>query len=67
MNGIVKWFDNKKGFGFITTDEGEAFVHYNDIISEGYRTVSEGERVTFTPVKTAKGLKAEQVKRLVAS
>ena len=61
--GKVKWFDGKKGFGFIEKEDGsgDVFVHYSDIVGEGYRTLKEGERVKFEISKTAKGDKATNV------
>jgi len=63
--GKVKWFDGKKGFGFIEKEDGsgDVFVHYSDIIGEGYRTLKEGERVKFEISKTPKGDKATNVER----
>ncbi len=48
-NGIVKWFDNKKGYGFIEQEEsgGDIFVHYSAINTSGFKTLSEGDRVSF--------------------
>jgi CspA family cold shock protein len=67
LTGIVKWFDEKKGFGFITIDDeqGDAFVHFSDIVGEGFRTLHEGERVKFSLVSNEKGPKAKNVVRLV--
>jgi CspA family cold shock protein len=59
--GIVKWFNSKKGFGFIQCEDGDAFVHYNNIVANGFRTLNEGQKVTFTVTKGAKGLQAENV------
>ena len=61
--GTVKWFDNAKGFGFIRTDDQEQdiFVHYSCINADGFRTLSEGDGVTFDLVEGPKGLKAENV------
>lgn len=61
--GKVKWFDGKKGFGFIEKEDGsgDVFVHYSDIVGEGYRTLKEGERVKFEISKTPKGDKATNV------
>jgi len=64
-NGIVKWFNDKKGFGFIETDDqGDVFVHYSNIQADGFRTLKELERVTFEVEDTAKGPQAVNVKRL---
>ncbi len=63
-SGKVKWFDNKKGFGFIAEDGGQdVFVHHTSIIGEGYKTLEEGEPVTFEIQPGDKGLKAQNVQR----
>ena len=60
--GTVKWFNPRKGYGFITAGDGkDIFVHYADITGEGYRTLVEGDIVTFDIVKGEKGLRAESV------
>lgn len=61
--GKVKWFDEKKGFGFIAVDDGgdDVFVHYNAITGTGYKTLQEGQAVEFDVVQEARGLKAENV------
>lgn len=60
--GIIKWFNNEKGYGFINGEENEdIFVHYSAIDLEGYKTLSEGQEVEFTLVKTEKGLQAINV------
>ena len=65
--GIVKWFDEKKGYGFITVPEGGAdiFVHYSGIQGEGFKTLAEGDPVSFNMVVSDKGPKAENVVRAV--
>lgn len=61
-NGKVKWFNDAKGYGFIESDDGEdVFVHYNDIQTEGFRSLAEGEAVTFEVEQGQKGLKATNV------
>ncbi|GAB60834.1 MAG: cold-shock protein [Candidatus Jettenia sp.] len=61
-SGTVKWFNEKKGFGFITQDNGEdVFVHQTDIESQGFRTLAEGEKVEFEVVKDQKGYRAKKV------
>jgi len=62
-NGIVKWFNESKGFGFISTaDDGEdVFVHYSAIKSSGFRTLTEGQSVTFEVKRGPKGLQATDV------
>jgi CspA family cold shock protein len=63
--GTVKWFNDKKGFGFISIEGGEdIFVHHTAIESEGFRTLEEGDNVEFEIVKGDKGNKAEKVKRI---
>jgi CspA family cold shock protein len=63
-NGIVKWFSNKKGFGFIEQEEGgDIFVHHSAIKMEGFKTLSEGDRVSFEIEETDKGPAAKNVER----
>ena len=63
-SGKVKWFDNKKGFGFIAEEGGpDVFVHHSNILGTGRKNLEEGELVTFDVVATAKGPKAENVAR----
>ena len=63
--GVVKWFNVKKGFGFITWDEGEdVFVHFRSIRGQGHRSLTEGQRVKFTVVRGQKGPQAEDVSAL---
>lgn len=63
--GTVKWFNNAKGFGFISRDGApDVFVHHTAIMSEGFRTLSEGERVQFEIVQGPKGLQAANVRRV---
>jgi cold shock protein len=60
--GTVKWFDAKKGFGFIVQDGGpDVFVHFSAIQSSGFRTLEEGQRVTFDITEGPKGLQAANV------
>ncbi|MCY1271914.1 Cold shock protein CapB [compost metagenome] len=62
QSGTVKWFNDEKGFGFITPTEGpDVFVHYRAIESTGFKSLSEGQSVTFEVVKGPKGLQAEKV------
>jgi CspA family cold shock protein len=63
--GTVKWFNDKKGFGFISIEGGEdIFVHHTAIQSDGFRTLEEGDKVEFEIVQGDKGNKAENVKRV---
>jgi len=65
MKGTVKWFDTKKGYGFITTEQGEdVFVHYSEIKEEGFKNLEEGQKVKFDVVDSAKGPQAENVVKL---
>lgn len=62
MTGKVKWFNNDKGYGFIEyKDMDDIFVHYSAILTEGYKTLVEGQYVQFELVKTDKGLQAKNV------
>ena len=63
-SGKVKWFDNNKGIGFIAQDVGgDVFVHHSAIQGDGFKTLVEGEKVTFEVIPTDKGPKAENVIR----
>ena len=60
--GIVKWFDDKKGYGFLLNEaEEEVFVHYRAILIEGYKTLKAGQEVTFLQVNAEKGWQAAEV------
>lgn len=65
--GVVKWFNSKLGYGFISREDGEGdvFVHYSDVTGTGYRTLREGEKVKFELAESPKGLKATNVERAV--
>ncbi len=60
--GTVKWFNPKKGYGFIAADDGrDVFVHYANISGQGFKTLREGDAVSFDIVEGEKGLRAENV------
>ena len=64
-NGTVKWFNDAKGFGFISQENGEdVFVHYSAIQADGFRSLAEGDRVEFDVVKGPKGYQAANVRKV---
>ena len=64
--GTVKWFNEEKGYGFISPDEGgeELFVHYSGIEGSGFRSLTEGERVSYEPARGRKGEEAQNVRKV---
>jgi len=68
VTGTVKWFDSKKGFGFILSAEGrDVFVHFTSIEGDGFRALNDGESVEYEPAIGPKGLQAKSVRRLAAA
>ncbi len=64
-NGIVKWFSNKKGFGFIEQEDGpDVFVHFSAIVADGFKSLAEGDRVTFDVEQGDKGPAASNVNKV---
>ncbi|MBI6599601.1 MULTISPECIES: cold-shock protein [Pseudomonas] len=62
QNGTVKWFNEAKGFGFISPESGpDLFVHFRAIMGTGFKTLTEGEKVTFEAVQGQKGMQADKV------
>ena len=60
--GTVKWFNNQKGYGFITdSDDKDIFVHYTGVVADGFKGLTEGQKVTFDMIDTEKGTKAINV------
>ena len=67
-SGTVKWFNEQKGYGFITQDSGDdVFVHYSGIEGSGFRGLTEGDRVQFEVTQGPKGLQATSVRKLTAA
>lgn len=66
MKGRVKWFNDQKGYGFITPDDGskDLFVHHTAILAEGFRTLAENDTVEFDTVQSDKGPKAINVRKV---
>jgi len=63
--GLVKWFNDAKGYGFITQEDGQdVFVHYSAIQASGFRSLAEGDRVEFEVTRGPKGLQASTVKKV---
>jgi CspA family cold shock protein len=68
VNGIVKWFSNERGYGFVLVDDDpdkkDYFVHYSYIDSNGYKTLRAGQKVSFMLIKDERGVQAREVKVL---
>ena len=67
--GTVKWFNNAKGFGFITPEGGgeDVFAHFSAIVMDGYRTLEEGMRVEYEPIQGPGGWQANNIQRITTS
>lgn len=66
LKGKVKWFNNKRGYGFIVVEGySDIFIHYSKILNEGYKTLNEGDIVEFNLIETEKGLQAENIQLIV--
>ncbi|MCY4126970.1 MAG: cold-shock protein [Pseudomonas sp.] len=61
QSGTVKWFNDEKGYGFITPQSGDLFVHFKAIQADGFKTLKEGQAVTFVATRGQKGMQAEEV------
>ena len=66
LKGKVKWFNNTKGFGFLVGEgsDEDIFVHYSSIIEKGFKNLKEGQEVSYTLLKTPRGIQASEVKKL---
>jgi CspA family cold shock protein len=65
MNGTVKWFNGEKGFGFITGEDGsDVFAHFSQINAEGYKSLEEGQKVSYDVVEGPKGPQASNITKL---
>ena len=65
QEGTVKWFNADKGYGFITPDDGseDLFVHYSGIVGDGFKSIEEGEKVTYEAAQGRKGMQAQNVSK----
>lgn len=65
QRGVVKWFNNSKGYGFLTDENGaDVFVHFSAIQSDGFKTLEQGDNVEFDAIEGNKGLQAQNVKKV---
>lgn len=62
LAGQVRWFNDKKGFGFVVSGSKDYFIHHKEILGEGFKTLKEGDKVRFEPAESPKGLVATQLK-----
>ncbi len=65
MEGVVKWFDNKKGYGFASSEGKDFFLHFREIIAEGYKSLAEGDKIRFEASESGKGPVARQITKIV--
>lgn len=63
QSGIVKWFNDSKGFGFIESNDSDYFVHFREIQADGFKSLKEGDMVTFEPAPSEKGPVAKNVRK----
>ena len=63
QNGVVKWFSDQKGFGFVASQGKDYFIHFKEILSEGFKSLKEGDKVSFEPSTSPKGPVATQLKQ----
>ena len=61
QNGVVKWFSDQKGFGFVASEGKDYFIHFKEIQADGYKSLKEGDKVRFVPSQSPKGLIASQL------
>lgn len=66
QNGVVKWFNDQKGFGFIAANGKDFFVHFKEIQSEGFKSLKEGDKVSFEPSTSPKGPVAKNVQKVLS-
>lgn len=66
-NGVVKWFNDQKGFGFVSSNGTDYFIHYKEIQGEGYKSLKEGDAVTFDPQTSPKGPIAKTLTKVLAN
>lgn len=61
VNGVVKWFNDQKGFGFVSANGKDYFIHFKEIHMQGFKSLKEGDKVSFEPSQSAKGPVATQL------